>query len=47
MPQLCPHVLIVAWDGVRDDERRAARERVRFYKDRGYAVKFIDLAEYR
>ena len=25
MPQLCPHVLIVAWDGVRDDERRAAR----------------------
>ena len=27
-------------------ERQAGRERVRFYKDRGYAVKFIDLAEY-
>ena len=28
-------------------ERQAGRERVRFYKDRGYAVTFIDLAEYR
>ena len=28
-------------------ERQAGRERVRFYKDRGYAIKFIDLAEYR
>ena len=34
---------------VGDDERerKAGRERVRFYKDRGYAIKFIDLAEYR
>ena len=29
-----------------DTERRAGRERVKFYKDRGYAIKFIDLAEY-
>jgi DNA polymerase-3 subunit chi len=31
--------------GQEDDERRAGRERVKFYKDRGYDVKFIDLAE--
>ena len=31
--------------GQEDDERRAGRERVKFYKDRGYEVKFIDLAE--
>ena len=31
--------------GRQDDERQAGRERVRFYKDRGYEVKFIDLAE--
>ena len=31
--------------GRTDDERQAGRERVKFYKDRGYEVKFIDLAE--
>lgn len=32
--------------GQGEDERQAGRERVKFYKDRGYAIKFIDLAEY-
>jgi len=31
--------------GRTDDERSAGRERAKFYKDRGYEVKFIDLAE--
>ncbi len=30
--------------GLHDDERLAGRERVRFYKDRGYVVQFFDLA---
>ena len=33
--------------GQDDGERQAGRERVRVYKDRGYAVQFIDLAEAR
>ena len=32
--------------GQNESERQAGRERVRYYKDRGYAIKFIDLAEY-
>ena len=28
-----------------DGERQAGRERARFYKDRGYAIKYYDLAE--
>ncbi|MEO8410377.1 MAG: DNA polymerase III subunit chi [Propionivibrio sp.] len=28
-----------------DDERQAGRERARFYKDRGYAIKYVELAE--
>ena len=32
--------------GQGESERSAGRERVKFYKDRGYAIKFIDLAEY-
>ena len=31
--------------GRSDDERLAARERVKFYKDRGYEIKFFDFAE--
>lgn len=31
--------------GQEDAERQAGRERVKFYKDRGYEIKFIDLAE--
>lgn len=31
--------------GQGDDERRSARERVKFYKDRGYAIQYFDLAE--
>ncbi len=31
--------------GQEDAERQAGRERVKFYKDRGYAIKFFDLAE--
>ncbi|MDR1709576.1 MAG: DNA polymerase III subunit chi [Candidatus Accumulibacter sp.] len=31
--------------GQGNDERRAGRERARFYKDRGYAIQYIDLAE--
>lgn len=31
--------------GQEPDERQAGRERVKFYKDRGYEIKFIDLAE--
>jgi len=31
--------------GRADDERLAGRERAKFYKDRGYEVQFIDLAE--
>ena len=31
--------------GRADDERLTGRERAKFYKDRGYDVKFIDLAE--
>ena len=33
--------------GQADDERQAGRERARFYKDRGYEIKFFDLAETR
>ncbi|MDR1934996.1 MAG: DNA polymerase III subunit chi [Candidatus Accumulibacter sp.] len=33
---------VVGLDG---DERQAARERVGFYKDRGYAIQYFDLAE--
>jgi len=28
-----------------DGERQAGRERVKFYKDRGYAIQYFDLAE--
>ena len=31
--------------GKQEDERLAGRERVKFYKDRGYEIKFIDLSE--
>lgn len=31
--------------GQDDEDRQAGRERVKFYKDRGYEIKFIDLAE--
>ena len=31
--------------GRNEDERLAGRERAKFYKDRGYEIKFIDLAE--
>ncbi|HPT49198.1 MAG TPA: DNA polymerase III subunit chi [Accumulibacter sp.] len=30
--------------GRQAEERRAARERVKFYKDRGYVVQFVDLS---
>ena len=30
--------------GQQDDERIAGRERVKFYKDRGYEIKYIDLS---
>ena len=33
--------------GLEAEERQAGRERVKFYKDRGYEIKFIDLAEKR
>lgn len=31
--------------GQDEDERSAARERVKFYKDRGYEVRYFDLSE--
>ena len=31
--------------GRAEDERLSGRERAKFYKDRGYEIKFIDLAE--
>ena len=31
--------------GQEDEERQSARERVKFYKDRGYAIQYFDLAE--
>lgn len=31
--------------GQDDEDRLAGRERVKFYKDRGYEIQFIDLAE--
>lgn len=31
--------------GEQDAERQAGRARVKFYKDRGYAIKFFDLSE--
>ena len=31
--------------GQQEDERLAGRERVKYYKDRGYEIKFIDLSE--
>ncbi len=31
--------------GQHEDDRLAGRERVKFYKDRGYEIKFFDLAE--
>jgi len=31
--------------GQGEDERGAARERVKFYKDRGYEVRYFDLSE--
>ena len=33
--------------GQPDDERQAGRGRAKFYKDRGYEIKFIDLSEKR
>lgn len=33
--------------GQEDQERLAGRERVKFYKDRGYEIKYFDLAEKR
>ena len=30
--------------GCEDDDRAAARERVRFYKDRGYEIRYFDLS---
>jgi DNA polymerase-3 subunit chi len=31
--------------GQDDEDRRAGRERAKFYKDRGYAIQYFDLAE--
>lgn len=31
--------------GEEDDDRSAARERVKFYKDRGYDIRYFDLSE--
>lgn len=31
--------------GCDDDDRAAARERVRFYKDRGYDIRYFDLSQ--
>ena len=31
--------------GQREEERLAGRERVKFYKDRGYEIKYFDLSE--
>ncbi|GHU04085.1 DNA polymerase III subunit chi [Betaproteobacteria bacterium] len=31
--------------GQDDEDRRTGRERAKFYKDRGYAIKYIDFAE--
>jgi DNA polymerase-3 subunit chi len=31
--------------GRQEDERQSARARVKFYKDRGYAIQYFDLAE--
>ena len=31
--------------GQQENERQAGRERVKFYKDRGYEIQFIDLSE--
>lgn len=31
--------------GQHEDERQAGRQRVKFYKDRGYEIKFFDLSE--
>lgn len=31
--------------GQEDDDRSAARDRVKFYKDRGYEVRYFDLSE--
>ena len=31
--------------GQNDDERQSARMRAKFYKDRGYAIQYFDLAE--
>ncbi len=31
--------------GQQENERQAGRERVKYYKDRGYEIKFIDLSE--
>ena len=31
--------------GQQEEERLAGRERVKYYKDRGYEIKFIDLSE--
>lgn len=33
--------------GREDDDRAAARDRVKFYKDRGYEIRYFDLAEAR
>lgn len=32
--------------GREEDDRNAARERVKFYKDRGYEVRYFDLSEH-
>lgn len=44
-PEFSRFTSVIEVVGRNEDERLAGRERVKFYKDRGYEIKFFDLAE--
>lgn len=46
-PAFARFTCVIEVVGQDDGERLAGRERVRFYKDRGYEVQYIDLGEAR
>ena len=44
-PSFSRFVSVIEVVSSEDSERQSARERVKFYKDRGYAIQYFDLAE--
>jgi DNA polymerase-3 subunit chi len=44
-PEFSRFTSVIEVVGRNENERQAGRERVKFYKDRGYEIRFFDLAE--